>query len=71
MFLVTKAAGSNAQELSDKLNTSLQRMNTSYIDMYFIHYVSDAGKELTPEVKAWAESTRIKRDDPFFRVQRS
>ena len=30
VFLVTKAAGSNAQELSDKLNTSLQRMNTSY-----------------------------------------
>jgi hypothetical protein len=38
VFLVTKAASSNAQELSDKLNTSLQRMNTSYIDMYLLHY---------------------------------
>jgi len=60
VFLVTKAASSNAQELSEKLNASLQRMNTSYIDMYFIHYVSDAGKELTPEVKAWAESAKSK-----------
>ena len=60
VFLVTKTASSNAHELSDKLNTSLQRMNTSYIDMYFIHYVSDASKELTPEVKAWAESAKSK-----------
>jgi len=60
VFLVTKAASSNAQELSDKLNTSLQRMNTSYIDMYLIHYVGDVGKELTPEVKAWAERAKSK-----------
>jgi predicted aldo/keto reductase-like oxidoreductase len=60
VFLVTKTASSNVQELSDKLNTSLQRMNTSYIDMYFIHYVSDASKELTSEVKAWAESAKSK-----------
>jgi uncharacterized protein len=60
VFLVTKAASSNAQELSDKLNTSLQRMNTSYIDMYLIHYVSDVSKELTLEVKAWAESAKSK-----------
>ena len=37
VFLVTKAATSNPKKLSDKLNKSLQRMNTSYIDMYFIH----------------------------------
>lgn len=60
VFLVTKAASSNAQELTDKLNTSLRRMNTSYIDLYMIHYVSDVGKELTPEVKAWAESAKSK-----------
>jgi len=33
-------------------------MNTSYVDMYFIHYVSNAKKELTPEVKAWAEKAK-------------
>ena len=66
VFLVTKTASSNAQELSDKLNTSLQRMNTSYIDMYCIHYVSDVGKELTAEVKAWAESAKSKGTIRFF-----
>jgi predicted aldo/keto reductase-like oxidoreductase len=60
VFLVTKAASSNPQELSDKLNTSLQRLNTSYVDMYLLHYVSDVGKELTPEVKAWAEREKSK-----------
>jgi uncharacterized protein len=60
VFLVTKAGTSNPQELSEKLNTSLQRMNTTYIDMYLIHYVSDIKKELTDEVKAWAESAKAK-----------
>jgi len=66
VFLVTKAAGSNAQELSDKLDTSLQRMNTSYVDMYLLHYVSDVGKELTSEVKAWAERAKSKGTIRFF-----
>ncbi len=30
-------------------------MNTTYVDMYFIHCVSDAKNELTNEVNAWAE----------------
>ena len=58
IFLVTKAATSDPHQLTEKLNTSLQRMNTSYIDMYFIHYVSDVKEELTEEVKAWAEKAK-------------
>jgi uncharacterized protein len=58
VFLVTKAATSDPDELTEKLNTSLERMNTSYVDMYFIHYVSDVKKELTTEVKAWAEKAK-------------
>jgi predicted aldo/keto reductase-like oxidoreductase len=60
VFVVTKAATSDPQKLTEKLNTSLQRMNTSYVDMYFIHYVSDVKKELTDEVKAWAEKAKAK-----------
>src|SRR5210317_245449 len=52
VFLVTKAATSDPKKLTDKLNTSLQRMNTPYVDMYFIHYVKDAKDELTSGVKA-------------------
>jgi predicted aldo/keto reductase-like oxidoreductase len=66
VFLVTKAATSNPQKLTNKLNTSLQRMNTSYIDMYFIHYVKDVRDELTAEVKAWAEKTKAEGKIRFF-----
>jgi len=60
IFLVTKAATSNPKKLTDQLNQSLKRMNTSYIDMYFIHYVSNVKNELTDEVKAWAEQTKAR-----------
>jgi len=58
IFLVTKAATSDPRELTEKLNRSLERMNTSYIDLYFIHYVKDVKEELTPEVKRWAEKAK-------------
>ena len=66
VFLVTKASTSDPQKLTEKLNASLQRMNTSYIDMYFIHSVSDVKNELTNEVKAWAEKAKAKGKIRFF-----
>jgi aryl-alcohol dehydrogenase-like predicted oxidoreductase len=66
VFLVTKAATSDPKKLTEKLNTSLQRMNTSYIDMYFIHYVKDVKDKLTGEVKAWAEKTKAEGKIRFF-----
>ena len=58
VFLVTKAATSDPKKLDEKLNTSLQRMQTTYVDMYFIHYVSDVQDELTDDVKNWAEKAK-------------
>lgn len=58
IFLVTKAATSDPQKLTEKLNASLQKMNTSYVDMYLIHYVSDVAEELTDDVSAWAEKAK-------------
>ena len=66
VFLVTKAKDSDPQKLTAKLNTSLQRMNTSYVDMYFISYVSDVKDELTAEVKAWAENAKAQGKIRFF-----
>ena len=66
VFLVTKAATSNPKKLTDKLNTSLERMNTSYVDLYFIHYVTDVRDELTAEVKAWAEKAKSEGKIRFF-----
>ena len=51
VFLVTKARTTDPKELTEKLNTSLERMNTSYVDLYFIHYVKSVEEELTHEVK--------------------
>ena len=58
VFLVTKAGSSNPETLTKKLETSLTRMNTSFIDLYFIHYVNDVADELTSEVRAWAEQAK-------------
>ena len=66
VFLVTKGGTSDPKKLTEKLNTSLQRMNTSYVDLYFIHYVNDVKSELTDEVKAWAENAKAKGKIRFF-----
>lgn len=66
VFLVTKAATSDPQKLTENLNTSLQKMNTSYVDMYFIHYVRNAKKELTDAVKNWAEKAKAQGKIRFF-----
>jgi predicted aldo/keto reductase-like oxidoreductase len=66
VFLVTKTDTSDPQKLTERLNTSLHRMNTSYIDMYLIHHISDAKNELTNEVKAWAETAKAKGKIRFF-----
>lgn len=66
VFLVTKAASSDPEKLTEKLNTSLLRMNTSYVDLYLIPYVSDVKNELTDEVKAWAEKAKSSEKIRFF-----
>ena len=58
IFLVTKAATSDPDTLTEKLQTSLERMNTSYVDLYFLHYVDDVKSELTPAVRRWAEAAK-------------
>ena len=66
VFLVTKAGTSDPSELTEKLDRSLQKMNTTYIDLFFIHYVSDAKKELTREVKVWAEKAKAQGKIRYF-----
>ncbi|MBW2467696.1 MAG: aldo/keto reductase [Deltaproteobacteria bacterium] len=58
VFLVTKAKSSDPNKLTQKLNASLERMNTSYVDMYFISYVGNAKKELTDAVRTWADKAK-------------
>jgi len=57
IFLVTKSHAWNTEGMSEDLNLSLERMQTDYIDLYFMHSVS-SGSELTNEKKAWAEKKK-------------
>ena len=58
VFLVTKSGSSDAKGLSEDLAGSLERMNTDYVDMYLLHAVSNARRELTPAIRAWAEKAK-------------
>lgn len=66
VFLVTKAPTSDAAALDQYLETSLQRLKTDYVDLFFIHKVSNVARELTSEVKAWSQRTKAKGKIRFF-----
>ena len=57
IFLVTKSHAWNTEGMSEDLNLSLERMQTDYIDLYFMHSVSSSN-ELTEDKKAWAEKKK-------------
>jgi len=59
LFLVTKAAGArDPKEIEKRLKTSLERMNTDYIDLYLgLHQCSNPAW-MTDEVIKWAESAK-------------
>lgn len=67
IFLVTKSRGSDPDGLSQHLYTSLERMQTDYVDLFFIHAVSDVNDEVNrPEIKAWAKRARAEGRIRFF-----
>jgi hypothetical protein len=59
IIIVSKASGAyNVQQVEEKLQRSLKRMNTDYIDIYYgVHGLSDPD-ELTPELRRWAENAK-------------
>ncbi|MHC4395712.1 MAG: aldo/keto reductase [Planctomycetota bacterium] len=74
LFLSTRAfdgpdfVGPNARGADDvekRLQRSLKRMNTSYIDLYGIHAISDPS-ELTDELKDWVKSAKKRKLIRFF-----
>ncbi len=67
LFIVTKESDSKtAADLEECLQTSLKRMNTRYIDLYFgVYRMYDPG-QLTDEVKRWAEDAKKRKLIRFF-----
>ena len=57
LFIVSKSDARDPAGIQKLLERSLERLNTDYIDLYFIHGVG-APAELTDEIKQWAESAK-------------
>ncbi len=67
LFLITKASSSkNVEQVEEKLQTSLKRMKTGYIDLYYgVHGLSNPTK-LNDELKRWAEKAKERNLIKFF-----
>jgi len=66
LFIVTKTGGApTAQHLDAKLEESLGRMKTDYVDLFFLHGIG-SGSALTDDVKTWVEKTRTSGKIRFF-----
>lgn len=65
VFLVTKSDDRDPEGLSRLLNRSLERMNTSYIDLYFVHGIRSI-KELNDKTRTWAEKAKAEKKIRFF-----
>jgi len=67
LFIVSKASGARTvADVEKRLQTSLKRMNTEYIDLYYgVHGLSSPSR-LTDELKQWAKSAKERGLIRFF-----
>lgn len=68
LFIVTKASRArSAEDVERRLQTSLKRLNTDYIDLYYgIHGCDDPDSQLTDELRTWAESAKKRKLIRYF-----
>jgi len=57
IFLVTKSDARDPKGMTRLLDRSLERMNTDYIDLYFVHGIYGID-ELNERTKTWAEKAK-------------
>ena len=67
VFLATKASGAHdAAGLEEKLQASMNKMNTNYIDVFYgVHGLNNTS-QLTDEFKIWAENAKKKGVIKYF-----
>ena len=65
VFLVTKSDARTPKGMTKLLDRSLEKMKTSYIDLYFVHGI-DSIDELDESTKTWAEKTKAAGKIRFF-----
>jgi len=67
LFIVSKASGAKTiAEVEQRLQTSLERMKTDYIDLYYGVHVMSSPDSLTDELKQWAEKAKKRGVIKFF-----
>jgi predicted aldo/keto reductase-like oxidoreductase len=57
IFLVTKSHAYSLDRMNDELERSLKRLNTDYVDLFFVHSVGDIGR-LDRATRAWADKKK-------------
>ena len=65
IFLVSKSDARDPDGMTRLLDRSLDRLKTDYIDLYFVHAVSDID-ELDDRTKGWAEEAKSAGKIRFF-----
>jgi uncharacterized protein len=65
IFLVTKSDARDPEGMSRLLAQSLERLNTSYIDLYFLHGVRNMD-ELDDRTRQWAKEAKAAGKIKFF-----
>ena len=65
VFLVTKSDDRDPQGLSRLLDRSLKRLNTTYIDLYFVHGMRHID-ELNDDTRRWAEKAKAQNKIRLF-----
>jgi len=66
MFIASKASRTRTiEDVERRLQTSLKRMNTDYIDLYYLHDI-ESTERLTDELRDWAKSAKQRKLIRFF-----
>jgi hypothetical protein len=65
IFLVTKSGAWTTGGMTRHLEKSLERMQTDYIDLYFVHSVSSI-REMDDDIKAWGEKAKASGKVRYF-----
>ena len=65
VFLVTKSDSRSPKGMTKLLDRSLEKMQTNYIDLYFVHGIRSID-ELDENAKAWAEKAKAAGKIRFF-----
>ncbi len=67
LFIASKASNAKTvDEVEQRLQESLKRLKTDYVDLYYgVHILSDPAG-LTPELKKWAESAKKRKLIRYF-----